>query len=512
MDITSKLLCDYFRRKGWPFHKRENAVPKPAYTAVKLLTDCYDLRPDYLYIIDEEYYDCSAIPADCDICMLGKRKDDTPDSVIYFVQGPKNIFNFFSNVQQLFEVFSKWELTLNQILLKHGSFQDILDCSREILLNPCVLMDNQFNVLAYVGDVSKSQNTFFCETIKNGKPPIEFFKKLMRLPYTKKSYYVARQSVYTSQNFSAETELMSNCIINDIPVVRFFMSCTEESGEGMKDVVVFLMSVIQKMDVTNQMAAEYVNHIDYLFSQIIDFPRDPNISETAALLEIDSHQQFCLAAIALPEMENNMNSFRDRLQAIAPYARFFIYRGSLFAFLLNTRQSVSADLELSELKKMLAGILDLNKAAYAFSFSMEKISDLTDAYRQASFALSLREQKGTTKKEAGEFSASSDYSSIMIYDILYTFFKEHDFNSYCPTYFRRILNDAPESRYATIELLLTYLQNNCNTIQTAEALHMHRNSVYYRIHSIQDKYSVPLDDPQQMHLLLLLCIYAKHYM
>ena len=100
----------------------------------------------------------------------------------------------------------------------------------------------------------------------------------------------------------------------------------------------------------------------------------------------------------------------------------------------------------------------------------------------------------------------------MVHDILISFFKQHDFNSYCPVYFRRILNDAPEARQLSIELLLTYLQNNCNSIQTAEALHMHRNSVYYRLHSIQDKYGVPLDDPAQKHLLLLLCIYAKYHM
>ena len=45
-----------------------------------------------------------------------------------------------------------------------------------------------------------------------------------------------------------------------------------------------------------------------------------------------------------------------------------------------------------------------------------------------------------------------------------------------------------------LETLRVYLQSNCNIKESAHTLHMHRNSVTYRLHKIEEMCRIDLND------------------
>ena len=60
-----------------------------------------------------------------------------------------------------------------------------------------------------------------------------------------------------------------------------------------------------------------------------------------------------------------------------------------------------------------------------------------------------------------------------------------------------------ENRSELYPTLFSYLRNNCNMAETARQLHLHRNSLLYRLNQIRELYDVPLEDPDTREHLLL---------
>ena len=55
-------------------------------------------------------------------------------------------------------------------------------------------------------------------------------------------------------------------------------------------------------------------------------------------------------------------------------------------------------------------------------------------------------------------------------------------------------------------LLTLYLKNDCQAAPTAEIIHMHRNSIVYRINKMSEQYHLDLKDPQFKFLFLMSAI------
>ena len=60
-----------------------------------------------------------------------------------------------------------------------------------------------------------------------------------------------------------------------------------------------------------------------------------------------------------------------------------------------------------------------------------------------------------------------------------------------------------------IRTLATYLDQQGSIVRTAQALHLHRNAVTYRLRRITDLLGVDLDDPEQRGALLQLACRAR---
>jgi|GEM_PF-3025354 len=68
-----------------------------------------------------------------------------------------------------------------------------------------------------------------------------------------------------------------------------------------------------------------------------------------------------------------------------------------------------------------------------------------------------------------------------------------------------LLNQSPRRSQQAIHTLRVYLDTGRNITKTAEHLHLHRNSVHYRIERIRELLNVDLDDPDERLLLELGC-------
>ena len=116
--------------------------------------------------------------------------------------------------------------------------------------------------------------------------------------------------------------------------------------------------------------------------------------------------------------------------------------------------------------------------------------DVTKAdlyYHEACIAL----RSGRTENPSMLFHRFSDYS---FYNLLL-----HGLDSlppalYCDSSVRK-LAALQDSRVDYCETLRTYIANDRNLLQTAELLHIHRTTLFYRLNRIKEELDVDLDDP-----------------
>jgi hypothetical protein len=119
------------------------------------------------------------------------------------------------------------------------------------------------------------------------------------------------------------------------------------------------------------------------------------------------------------------------------------------------------------------------------SDSIDELASLSTAYEQASLTLRLQRRQG---------------KALLFYDELgaYTLLFNQKDPAVMERFSRRVLHKAEEydrlHDSALLEVLTMYLQMNGSVQKTADALHIHRNTVNYKLHKLADLLNCDLSD------------------
>ena len=510
MKLTTNILTDFFRDRGWTAN-RLNPIHHE-YDGVRLFFSNCRCQPEFLYIAPTEVQ-WTGQPADVDFCLVGPKITTGPGAAYHIIADSGQFPEVYSAIQGLFDDFSWWDQALSNLLLNRGTLQDILDISARILKNPCFFLDNQYNVLASVGQVPPDINPFFHETVEMGRAPNRFFEDLLSLPQHLRDSYLPRNSVNIINRPDNSTELLANYCVDGIPLLRFCMVCINHTGSGIPNIVAHLMERIRPITSTLAHSAGSISSYDCLFGRIIDNPADIDATTSIESLGLQRYDLFCVFSIDFGAQHTNMNFIMEKLRLLHPRIYFFLYHSTPYALAGATRTSVlSPDEALDKLCTMLCDRLDMLGATYSLSNPFTSIRNLSSACFQASYAWRHAAERTVSAALIGEFApvqAGVQYFDVMLYHMLSSFFSQYPFELYCPRSFLRLLEDELENRSNNLNLLLVYLSHERNAT-TARLLHMHRNNVIYRINRLKEKYSIDFDDSMQRILLYMLCLAVLH--
>lgn len=508
MNLTHNIISDYFTRKKWPFRIRL-AGKRKEYVSVRLYYPGCELLPDHLYVT-QAGGDLDAA-RDADLCVLTEDKDAQPQWVRYAVEADGTLPEFFSQLQELSEVLRQWDETLSHLLINSGSFQEILDASAHVLRGPCFFLDNQFRVLAQWGRelLDSSASPYFAETLDTGRSPARFFEDLMNMPSDQRAAYHPGMNTVTSvHSFSKKGELLANCVIDGVPVLRFGMVRVEDdSGNGVRDIIKNLMRRLKESAGLRDLAGSVIDSSDSLFSQLIDDPQHQRFNEISASLGLQNDRCFTLGAIRFGPHIAGESTLRTQLQLLHPSIHFFTYHKTLLALFGTEKNDAAAQEDLNRRVGLFAKTLRRLGAICFVSNYFTTLRCLKFAYDQARFLLQTEDAINLhAHNAAGQSESVCRYQDVMLLHILSDFFERHPFRFYCTQNFERMTKIEAEGDISAVRLLYTYLLHESNATTTARELHMHRNGVIYRINRIEERYGYDLTDPTQRVLLLLLCI------
>ena len=124
----------------------------------------------------------------------------------------------------------------------------------------------------------------------------------------------------------------------------------------------------------------------------------------------------------------------------------------------------------------------------------ESVTDLDLAYRQAAIAKNLREIVEREGRSGPEEFALIPFENCLIYYLVVTPDKDERFLSFAFSHTLMQKISAEDAAHDTnyLEIFWQYLSCERNATIVAERLHLHRNTVLYRIDKIQKRFDLDL--------------------
>lgn len=196
------------------------------------------------------------------------------------------------------------------------------------------------------------------------------------------------------------------------------------------------------------------------------------------LVQSDTNSVFKLSLIA------------NRMRAHCPLANFgaFLYGSAVIILFRDWNNSdVKAQASFQEDWNALMTTLQQCNAYMGVSLLFSDAAKLGVAYRQALAAVTL----GRRSEPNGE---AFFYSKYYLEDILQHYSEIMPLEDAYTHYIDRLIDDN-NGACSNVKLLYYYLCSERNISLTAKHVHMHRNSVIYRIQKIQDILALDLDNP-----------------
>ncbi|OKP67954.1 hypothetical protein A3842_27815 [Paenibacillus sp. P3E] len=382
---------------------------------------------------------------------------------------------------------------LHNMLLQGCDLQKLLDEAYGMLENPFALCDMSFTLIATP------------RQLKQDAPVAEFLAT-----YDGKGGFSSCYDVYRNKrrfemvNLNDYPQLI---IEHEIDNYAYMISNIRINGQLAAFISVFeyerpfhefdyeLVAVLCKMVSLEMQKDSFLSNAsgkydEYLLYHLLEKDSLPNpIPELSRLSSATSKASGCymlVISIRDYERENTMLQFLSKkLEEILPGAITLIYKGCIIAAATRCSSRRLLPEDLQDLQTLLLA----HSLQCGISQRFNCLSEVRPHYQQARKALKL----GSTlhKGEVLYF-----YEKYVLYDLLELSTSVEKLRTHCHPALAVLLEYDSQYNTCFTTTLYCYLQNVCNQSKTAQALHIQRSTLVYRIKKIQEIADIQLGDAE----------------
>lgn len=375
---------------------------------------------------------------------------------------------------------------LNTMICSRG-IQQIIDIGFELLGNPMFVTDANHKLLAYTknikiddpewhyivekGFVSFDKATaIFKEVMEmarkfpviddDGKMSIPFLRKLITINDKVAAFLTVPGYFKPFDEFSLEiAELLGNVILKELQnnkITRFAKGSMCES---------FIIDLLSRKILDQSIIRERLNFLDW------------NLKEFIYVLTVRTNQS--------PE-EIESISIIDTMKALQELmigSRTVLYNNDIVVVFSRPKEILQPETQLNDLVELVC-----KKRLYAgISRSTRTLVDIHDCYCQSVKAMEI----GTSMVKNSTIFVYEDYAVYHLLDICAA---QKNLNAFCHPSLLTLAEYDQKNATVFLHSLRTYLENDKNLGETATALHIHRNTLSYRISKIAEIMKLDLND------------------
>ncbi len=432
--------------------------------------------------------------------------DPLPEGYRIIVVTSRQSLEFiFNALQKFISNLRIKNLLIDHAILAEKNIQDVLSIGEQILSNPFLLLDANFNLLGW-SKMHECTDLLYTETIESGVLPDKYVIRLISQNILRKLYVFGTIVISPNYHLSDSTIVMVILKNEDLIIGYGMMICSRRKARRpmIQGFEKFINKFRTRLSEMKAISYSLKNSEIYFYIMLLKGTvTDRNeIRKCAEELQICRNGEYVLHTIRCRESNSLPLNYAFNIfeKNVVEKETAFAY-GKNILIIEDVREQGSGLTEKSAYHKFLADY----QAVAGISSSFYHIHEIRNAYLQADSSCRIGETLSRTE-ESMYFDYSSriyryaEYVQYMLIEREYLETKR--FPMTCMRLLRMISQDVEKNTdYA--RTLLVYLQNRCQVNATAKKIFLHRNSVLNRISQISDMLKMDLTLSETTTELLL---------
>lgn len=401
------------------------------------------------------------------------------------------IFELCSEYLRVQEEVVEQKQKLLDFYLSDHSLQGILDYVSKIIENPLMIIDNSYRVIGAT-DQSGCDDLLWLESIRDGYCSFEFvsqFNQLSEIDAINKGTSPVLAGCLMSP--------MRRCIVKlfvDKQPVGYLLAV--ESSKPFDRGTVELLEVASKL-LSKELAYTalemgvdlYHSSWDAIVNAIEEVPKsDSSLAEYLQGLGLRMHSQYYVLLFSLAQYdmkEDKQVPLYQLFHTLFPFCAASVYKQD--AVLIVDYQQGQPELVQTLLEKQT----DFTKMDFKIAVS-DMFGDFSDFKRHYDQAKQAQSLMNTLKNDA----VVCTYEEVRVYDMLLEKLEP----SRLPLFMRRKEHELyeydRENGTEYFRTLYSYIKNSRRLQDTSDELHIHKNTVSYRINRLKELFDIDLNDAE----------------
>lgn len=509
MQLAQSIILDILK----PFEV-ESLIPKEAsfhFEQIHLL-DGIPFQPDesVLYVglwQQVKGLDAEILSKICIVC-IGDKKDVLPCRLpehagMILIPAAYSLASVANRLYTGFEQIQRWSSELDMAILAKKDYQTIISIGTRFFgRNPIIMVNSSYNLIA--GSLpSTPSHERINAILQNGYYTKDMTDSLARMGYqVNGTKYTVPTLLYPPNYMDCPLMVLATHADNGIFlgfITIYFIE--DEPTEAQFELFAYFSRKVRRFYLENSGEnASAPTPLEVFMADLIDHTREDEafLEDRARSLRLPLDAAYRLCVIqwdkfVLPQADYMMSRLRSCLKF--PFFRVLLYRQSVLLLLQGDISSLRVIEEINESFEEFGELLNICQGHAGFSTANFPLLKMNIAYLQAVTAVRYGMM---LNPEAGIYF----YSHYYIYEMLEDYKKRYALEDMFVQKLR-LLRDPSEERYDNLALLRNYLLTERSISSTAKIMHMHRNSVIYRLNKIQEILALDLNDPDVRLRLLI---------
>ncbi len=414
-------------------------------------------------------------------------------------------------LQSAFAELLQWSYQVNSDIAKQSEFQTIIERGRSVFgEKPLLLVNSSYNILA-ASTTNAGGSANLQQVLDQGYYSKDTTDVLAKMGYFKHSYRYTKPTLLDTPNFMKAPLLIAAIYSNRhfCGFIALYFTDGSRPTVGQTGLFTWFSQKLRDyylrcIDIEHPVRTQKDAFINDLLQHTKQDEQYLEDRARALQIPLDMHYRVCVISwenYSQPQAGYVMWRLINILGF--PSYRIFSYQNMLVLLMNGDLSAITVQEKAQYSSAVIRDLLEADGGYAGFSLPGFHLFNINTAFRQALAAASLGLRLAPDEK-------LYFYSKYYVYDLFSCYENESSLDDMC---FWRIreLKSADGDDYDDYHLLYTFLMTERSITQTAQLMHMHRNSVIYRLKRIRSEYLIDLDDPD-VRLRLMLSFRMREYL
>jgi len=475
-------------------------------------TEFSEPDPDYLYVVNTEKT-AKDISQNCPkhIVILGNMPKGLIEKTDTLIQIPQGIpvDAVFQTGNALFASYDAWYNSLLMAVINHKPIDAFLDIAVQKLVNPILVMNNNLSIISTAGDVLYPSKGSIWEKVNmpgfvldNFYTPEEIRKISLHIAQ-KNEQIISFRPVNDPAHFAFGIHIwIDDKLYGAIGTVDMNKPFTDGQKETFAIIAPVLKLYFQNHSIYMRIAEDKANWVDSLLDGV-DISADvvPKYLNKFHW-KLDDH--FCIVTFtASADLKIPIISILDlkQLNDLFPDALISVYGEYVVMIIRCTEKKPPLGKKKQQLEQFLKKDLILRCGV---SMVFNNFLHLRYYYTQSKFA--------AAQCKPQQSPAICFYEDYQTDHVLQTLSLGADLRCFCHPGILSLWESGSETQRELVNCLYHYFSNGKNISATAHAIHIHRNTLIYRLSKISEILNVDIKQPsiKQEFLFIISCLIVQH--